>query len=108
MPEPTNRRKKRFLAPQQKYEIWMQLIRGETTISEAADRVGVDRTTIIKARDTAKQGALDALAASKPGRRVEQRDRELEGARGEIERLQKAISELAVRLMLAEGKEPWD
>jgi hypothetical protein len=31
------RRAKRFLTPVQKYEIWLQLVRGETTISEAAD-----------------------------------------------------------------------
>ena len=42
------RRAKRFLTPVQKYEIWLQLVRGETTISEAADRVGVDRSTIMR------------------------------------------------------------
>ena len=30
-------KRKRFLAPQEKYEIWMQLVRGETTVGEAAD-----------------------------------------------------------------------
>ncbi len=34
------RRAKRFLTPLQKYEVWLQLVRGETTISEAADRLG--------------------------------------------------------------------
>ena len=34
------RRAKRFLTPLQKYEIWLQLVRGETTIAEAADRYG--------------------------------------------------------------------
>ena len=38
-------KKKRFLSPQEKYEIWMQLVRGETTVSEAADRARVDRST---------------------------------------------------------------
>jgi hypothetical protein len=38
------RRAKRFLSPSQKYEIWLQLVRGETTISEAADRYRVDRS----------------------------------------------------------------
>ena len=30
------RRAKRFLSPSQKYEIWLQLVRGEVTIAEAA------------------------------------------------------------------------
>jgi hypothetical protein len=101
------RKKKRFLAPQEKYEIWMQLVRGETTVGEAAERARVDRATITKLKTVARLGALDALAASRPGRRGNQRDSELEAARAEVERLRAALAELAVRLTLAEGKEPW-
>ncbi len=61
------RRRKRFLSPSQKYEIWLGLVRGESTIIEAADRAGVDRSTVMKLRQVAKQGALEALAASRPG-----------------------------------------
>ena len=100
-------KRKRFLAPQEKYEIWMQLVRGETTVGEAADRARVDRSTIAKLREVARQGALDALARSRPGRRDKQRDVELEAAQGEIERLRTALAEMAVRLTLVEGKEPW-
>ena len=100
-------KKKRFLAPQEKYEIWMQLVRGETTIAEAAARARVDRSTIAKLREVARQGALDALARSRPGRRERQRDLELEAAEVEVGRLRAALAELAVRLTLAEGKEPW-
>src|SRR6266511_3381318 len=60
------RRRKRFLTPQQKYEIWLQLVRGECTIAEAADRAGVDRATVMKLRTVAKEGALGALATSRP------------------------------------------
>ena len=56
------RRAKRFLTPLQKYEIWLQLVRGETTIAEAADRFEVDRSTIMRLRTVAKDGALAALA----------------------------------------------
>ncbi|HMV74768.1 MAG TPA: hypothetical protein PKB00_09370 [Microthrixaceae bacterium] len=103
----SGRKKKRFLAPQEKYEIWMQLVRGETTVAEAAERARVDRATISKLREVAKAGALDALAQSRPGRRGTQRDVELEEAKAETERLRTALAEMAVRLTLAEGKEPW-
>ena len=99
-------KRKRFLAPQEKYEIWMQLVRGETTVGEAADQARVDRSTIAKLREVARQGALDALARSRPGRRDKQRDVEL-AAQAEIERLRTALAEMAVRLTLVEGKEPW-
>jgi transposase-like protein len=102
------RRRKRFLSPSQKYEIWLGLLRGESTISEAADRAGVDRSTVMKLRLVAKQGALDALAASRPGVRPAGVDPELAEARAEIARLSEALKEMGVRLMLAEGKGRWD
>jgi transposase len=51
----------------EKYEIWLQLVRQEVTIAEAAAAQHVDRSTIMRIRTVAKEGALAALAASKPG-----------------------------------------
>ena len=103
------RRGKRFLSPSEKYEIWISLMRGEYTIAGAAERAGVDRSTIMKMRMVARQGALDALAASKPGVRAGSgADGELAAARAEIARLTEALKEMGVRLMLAEGKGRWD
>lgn len=102
------RRRKRFLSPQQKYEIWVQLLRGESTISTAADRVGVDRATVMKLRAVAREGALEALAQSKPGtRRGNGVDPELVAAKAEVARLSEALKEMGVRLMLVEGKGAW-
>jgi transposase len=103
------RRGKRFLSPSEKYEIWISLVRGEYTIVQAAERAGVDRSTIMKLRSVARQGALDALAASKPGvRGGSGPDLELAAAKAEIARLTEALKEMGVRLMLAEGKGRWD
>jgi len=102
------RRRKRFLSPSQKYEIWLGLVRGEFSTIEAAERAGVDRSTIMKLRGVAKQGALDALAASRPGVRAGGPDPELAAAKAEIARLSEALTEMGVRLMLAEGKGRWD
>ena len=101
------RRPKRLLSPSQKYEIWIGLLRGEFSTIEAAERAGVDRSTIMKLRMVAKQGALDALAASRPGVRQGGPDPELAAAQAEIARLSEALKEMGVRLMLAEGKERW-
>jgi transposase-like protein len=98
------RRGKRFLSPSQKYEVWLGLVRGESTISEASDRAGVDRSTVMKLRQVAKQGALEALAASRPGVKAQGVEPELAAARAEIARLSEALKEMGVRLMLAEGK----
>src|SRR5829696_3735797 len=102
------RRRKRFLSPSEKYELWLGLVRGESTIREAADRAGVDRSTVIKLRQVAKQGALEALSASRPGVKAGAVDPELVAARAEIVRLSEALEEMGERLMLAEGEGRWD
>ena len=83
------------MSPSQKYEIWLQLVRQETTISEAADRLEVNRSTIMRIREVARQGALEALATSKPGTQPTRRDLELEAARAEAARLGETLKELA-------------
>jgi transposase len=47
------------------------------TIGEAADRWEVDRSTIMRLREIAKQGALAALAESRPGVHSKEHDLEL-------------------------------
>ncbi len=101
------RRWKRFLSPSQKYEIWLQLVRQEVTVAEAATAQHVDRSTIMRIRTVAKEGALAALAASKPGVHARERDYELELARAEVARLSETVKEMAVKLMLVEGKGGW-
>ena len=63
------RKPKRHLPPSEKYELWVSVLTGQATQSEAASRYKVDRSTVVTVCRTAKQGALDALAASVPGRR---------------------------------------
>ena len=103
-PASPTRRAKKLLAPSVKYEIFLQLVRGETTINAAAEAAGVDRSTIMKLRQVAKEGAMSALSASKPGVGKTPRDVELEAANAEVARLGEAVKELAVKLTLLEGK----
>ena len=95
------RRSKRLLS--QRYEIWLRLIRQEVTIAEAAEQQQVDRSTIMRIRTVAKESALAALAASKPGVRVRERDYELEAAKAEVARLSEAVRQMAVKLTLVVG-----
>ncbi|MDQ3434595.1 MAG: hypothetical protein M3481_07955 [Actinomycetota bacterium] len=98
------RRPKKMLSPSAKYDLWLALVRGEVTIAQAAVTAGVDRSTILRVRTVAKEGALAALAASKPGTGNSARGIELEEAHAEIARLSEACKELAMKLTLLEGK----
>ncbi len=101
--------KRRRLSPSEKYEIYVSVLTGQATQREAADRYGVDRSTVVAACRTARQGALDALAAAVPGRPgVSREQAAAEAARAEIERLRATVTEQAVALHLHEGKARWD
>jgi transposase len=70
----------------------LQLVRREVTIAEAAAALHVDRSTFMRIRTVAKEGALAALAASKPGVQARERDSELELAKTEVARLSEACN----------------
>ena len=92
----SGRRPKAVSVAEREVRDCVSLMRGEYTISEAADRAGVDRSTVMKLRTVARQGALDALAASRPGVRLGGGpDPELADARAEIVRLSEALKEMA-------------
>lgn len=108
-PGASSQRKRRRLAPSQKYELFVSVLTGQATQREAAEKWGVDRSTVISVCRTAKQGALDALAAAVPGRRGQSaQDAALSAAQAELERLRATVTEQAVALHLHEGKQPWD
>ena len=105
----SGRKPRRRLSPSEKYELWMSIVCGQATQREAADRWGVDRSVVVTACRVAKQGALDALAASIPGRPGQPpQDAALAAANAEIERLRATVTEQAVALHLHEGKARWD
>jgi transposase-like protein len=105
----SGRKPRRRLSPSEKYEMWMSIVTGQATQREAAEKYGVDRSTVVVACRVAKQGALDALAASVPGRPgVASQDAALAAANAEIERLSATVTEQAVALHLHSGKARWD
>ncbi len=82
------------------------MLREEATQRELADKWGVDRTTVVRVRQVAKQGALSALAASKPGGANDDgKHVELKAAEAEIARLTDTIKEQAVELAMLRGKQ---
>jgi transposase-like protein len=107
-PKPGRKPRKR-LAPSEKYEVYVQVLTQQATQREAAEKWGVDRSTVVSICRTAKQGALDALASARPGRPGKTAEQaELEQARAEIERLRATVTEQAVSLHLHQGKSRWD
>lgn len=94
----TPRRAKRFLIAEQKYDLWVRMLSGQLSQADAAAEAGVDRTTIGKLRTVARDGAIAAPQASKPGKPKHSpaEAAELAEARAELERLRTTVVEQAV------------
>ena len=103
------RKPKRFLTAEQKYDLWVRMLTGQVTQSAAAAESGVDRTSIARLRKVARDGAIAALQASRPGQaKVSAAEAtELAKLRAEVDRLGSVVIDQAVELAVLRGKSSW-
>lgn len=103
------RKPKRFLTAEQKYDLWVRILTGQVTQADAAAEAGVDRTTIATLKKVARDGAIAALQASRPGQRKMSAEEvsELAKLRGEVDRLGAVVIDQAVELAVLRGKSSW-
>ncbi len=98
------RNKRRQLTPEEKWQVFLEVTSGEISQRDVARKWRVDVSTVINVRKTAKDGALAAFAAARPGRPSSIHEAELEELRAENARLGHALKELAIELALVRGK----
>ena len=105
----TPRKPKRFLTAEQKYDVFVRILTGQITQGAASTELGVDRTVITRIRTVARDGAIAALQASRPGKpSVSRQDQtELVGLQAEVARLERTVVEQAVELAVLRGKSGW-
>ena len=99
------RRRGRQLSPEEKWQVFVEVTSQQISQADAARKWGVDVSTVIKLRRLAKDGALAAFAASRPGRPLSVEQVEIEELRAENARLSEALKELAVELSLHRGRQ---
>lgn len=99
------RQKRRQLTPEEKWQVFLEIITGELTQADAARKWRVDVSTVIKVRRDAKDGALALFAANRAGRPAGHDP--CEELRVENVRLTEAVKELAIELSLVRGKARW-
>ena len=103
------RKPKRFLTAEQKYDVFVRVLTGQITQGAAATELGVDRTVITRIRTVARDGAISALQASKPGKASSSRPDQtgLAGLQADVARLERTVVEQAVELAVLRGKSGW-
>jgi transposase len=97
--------KRRQLSPEEKWQVFLEVCSQQLTQADAARKWGVDVSTVIKLRRLAKDGALAAFAASRPGRPPSVEQVELEACRVECVRLVETVKEQAIELALLRGRQ---
>lgn len=105
----SQRKPKKILTADQKYDLFVRMLSGQISQADAAVEVGVDRSTITRIRTVARDGAISALQASKPGRSKTSRAEQskIVVLEAEVARLQATIIEQAVELAVLRGKTSW-
>jgi len=98
-------RKRRQLTPEDKWRVFLEVCSQQLTQADCARKWGVDVSTVIMLRRLAKDGALAAFEASKPGRPPTVEQAELEACRAESVRLTKTVKDQAIELALLRGRE---
>jgi transposase len=97
--------RKRQLTPEEKWEVFLEVCSQQLSQADAARKWNVDVSTVISIRQLAKDAALAAFAASKPGRMPSPEQAELEAALADNARLSEALKELAIELTLHRGRQ---
>ena len=98
-------RRRRQLTPEEKWQVFLEVVSQQISQADAARKWNVDVSTVIKVRRLAKDGALAAFAASKPGRPPSVEQVELEACRQECARLIETVKEQAIELALLRGRQ---
>jgi len=89
------------LTPQQKWQVFLESSRKNTTDAEVCRRWGITPWQLRAIRERVKDGATDALAKG-PGR--PRKDAQVSELEREVERTSRALKELAIENTLLRGK----
>ena len=98
------KRKRRFLSPEKKFQIFLESISGKTPVGEILRREGIYSTDLVRIRQKAQQGALERLSERLGAKKKMVARDDYEALRGELEDKERALTELAVELAILRKK----
>jgi transposase-like protein len=98
------KRKRRYLSPEKKFQIFLESHRGESPVGEILRREGIYSTDLARIREKVKDGALERLADRPGAKRKTVAQEEYEALKKELEEKERALAELAVELAILRKK----
>jgi transposase-like protein len=101
---PAEKKKRRFLSPEKKYQIFLEAQRGESPVGEFLRREGLYSTDLARIQRKVKEGALEHLA-QRPGRSKKTvSEEEYDQLKGELQEKERVMAEMAVELAILRKK----
>ena len=101
---PTQRKKRRILCPEKKYQIFLEAQRGGVRVGELLRREGLYSTDLARIQRKVKEGALQQLA-QRPGRSKKTvSEEEYQVLKQELQEKERVMAEMAVELAILRKK----
>ena len=92
------KRKRRFLPPEKKFQIYLESQNGKTPVGEILRREGIYSTDLSRIRKQVKEGALERLSARPGAKRKTVPQESYEALKRELEEKERALADQAVEL----------
>jgi len=99
-----NKKKRRFLSPEKKYQIFLEAQRGDTHAGEILRREGLYSTDLARIRQKVQDGALERLADRPGTRRKKVALEQYEALKRDLEEKERALAEMAVEVAILRKK----
>lgn len=101
---PSERKKRRILSPEKKYQIFLEAQRGGAPVGELLRREGLYSTDLARIQRKVKEGALEQLA-QRPGRSKKTvSEEEYQALKEEVQEKERVMAEMAVELAILRKK----
>jgi transposase-like protein len=101
---PSERKKRRILSPEKKYQIFLEAQRGGAPVGELLRREGLYSTDLARIQRKVKEGALEHLA-QRPGRSKKTvSEEEYQALKQELQEKERVMAEMAVELAILRKK----
>jgi transposase-like protein len=102
--ENAGRKKRRFLSPEKKYQVFLESQRGEVPVGELLRREGLYSTDLARIQKKVKEGALERLADRPGQRRKTVSESEYARLKKELEEKERVMAEMTVELAILRKK----
>ena len=101
---PSRKRKRRFLSPEKKFQLFLETQRAETPTGEILRREGLYSSDLARIQCKVKEGALEHLAVRPGPAKKMVRQQEYNHLKQELQEKERVMAEMAVELAILRKK----